>query len=96
VLEHGLVAALLELSRFGGTDLVDGFAHVGGDVKAVEHVHRLGRLARDDVQVGLPHVAADEQEARRASLAELAKEAHQRCFCSIFADPKQPSHTAVN
>ena len=44
------------------------------DMKAVEDVERLPRLLGDDLQVRLPHVAADELSVAVRSVAEPAEE----------------------
>ncbi len=46
-------------------------------------------LLRHDLQIRLPHVAADEGERRGPLLAEPAEEPEQRFGASILADPQQ-------
>lgn len=66
VLEDGFVAVGGELSGFLAPDFIDGFAEFFGDVEAVEHVEGGGQLGGDDVEIGFPHVGADNFDFRAA------------------------------
>ena len=96
MLEDRFIALLLELASLAGSHLVDGLAHVGGHVEAVQHVHSAGCLACDDLQIGLPHVAADELQPLRPGLSELPEEHQQRLLLSVLAHPEQAPNPAVN
>ena len=63
-LQQRLMALLSHPARFGGANLVQRLVHLGDDVKAVEDMQRLGTFLADHVQVGLPHVRADELDLR--------------------------------
>jgi len=52
------------VAGFAGAHLVQGGIHLGYDVEAVEDVQGLRAFLADDVQVGLPHVRADELDLR--------------------------------
>src|SRR5207244_4611752 len=81
---------LTEGMDFGAAHVIDGIAHVLRDVKAVEDVERVARLLGDDLQIRLPHVAADEPERSGALLPEPAKKLEERFGAPVLADPEQP------
>ena len=94
--EDGLIARSLEALGLLGTNLVDGLAHVGHDVEAVEHVEGSGRLACDHLQVRLPHVAADEPQLGAALAAKRPEELEQRPGLAVLSHPQQPAHALID
>ena len=64
------MAFLGHLARLGGTDVIQGFIHLGDDVEAVEDVQRPGTFLTDHVQVRLPHVRADKLDLGRELLSD--------------------------
>jgi hypothetical protein len=66
LLEHRLVAVRDQPAGLGGTHVVEGFVHLGDDVKAIENVDGVGAALADDPQIRLPHIRADELDADRA------------------------------
>ena len=66
------------------------------DVEAVEHVHRLPGALGDHLQVGLPHVRADEVQRGAACGAEPVEEALQRLGPTVASDPQQTLAMAVD
>src|SRR6185295_1813087 len=81
-LEHGLVTVALEPLDLRGPDLVDRLVEALHDVEAVEHVHRPARSARDDVEVWLVLVAADEPQPS-GSKSEPVEEALQALLGAV-------------
>jgi len=71
--QERLSSLLSEGVDFGPAHLVNRIAHVLGDMKAVQDVERVPRLLGDDLQIRLPHVAADERERRGALGTEPAE-----------------------
>src|SRR2546423_4197913 len=53
-------------------NLIHGLVQMGGDVEAIQHVDRLFGLGGDDVQIRLPHIAADRSEEHTSELHSLA------------------------
>jgi hypothetical protein len=53
-------------------------------------VERVASLLRDDLQIRLPHVAADERERGGALFAQPAEELQERLRAAVLADPQQP------
>jgi hypothetical protein len=87
--EERLAPALAERADLRAADVIDRVAHILRDVEAVEDVERVARLLRHDLQVRLPHVAADEGEHRGPLLPEPAEEPKQCFGASMLADPQQ-------
>ena len=87
--EKRLSPALSERADFGAADLIDRLAQVLGDMKAVQNVERVPGFLGDDVEVRLPHVAADERERRGPLSPEPAEKLEQRLGASVLADPQQ-------
>ena len=81
--------SLPERVDLGAADLIDRLAHVLGDMKPVQDVERVPGLLGHDLQIRLPHVAADERERRGALLPEPAEEPEQRLGAAVLADPQQ-------
>src|SRR5215204_1349671 len=87
--EEGLTPALSQRVDLGAADLIDRVAHVLGDMKPVQDVEGVARLLGHDLEVRLPHVAANEREHGRALLPEPAEESEERLRASVLADPQQ-------
>ena len=66
------------------------------NVEAIEHVYRLPGALGDHLQVGLPHVRADEVQRRAACGAEPVEEALQRRGLAFASDPQQTLAVAVD
>ncbi len=56
------MAFALHAARFSGADLIESLVHLRDDMEAVEDVQSLGALLANDLQIGLPHVGADEDD----------------------------------
>ena len=58
-----LVAALaLHAAGFLGADLIERLVHIGDDMETVEDMQGLGAVLPNELQIGLPHVRADERD----------------------------------
>src|SRR5215469_7075979 len=88
-LQQRLMALLSHPARFGGADFVQGFVHLGDDVEAVEDVQRLRAFLTDHVQVGLPHIRADELDLHSELLSDGGEEALEALEGAFLADPDQ-------
>ena len=78
------------LADLVAADLVDRLHEMAHDVELVEHQHRLGGADPDDIDVGLPHIAADAFERRGALGVE---EIEERSSVSSSLRPS-PLHTS--
>ena len=87
--QQRLSPSLSERADFSAPDPIDGVAHVLRDVKAVQDVERVAGFLGHDLQIRLPHVAANEGERRGALLAEPPEELQQRLSAPVLADPQQ-------
>src|SRR3990172_2308753 len=103
-LEEGPACALQDLAQslrlqllgLLPADLVDLLVHVGHDVKAVQDVDRLLGLLGDDLEVGLPHVAADEAQGDGSLAAELAEETQHRLHRAVAPNPQETAGPLVD
>ena len=94
--EHGLVALGLEGLHLLGADFIDRFAQVRHDVEAVEDMDSVGGFFGDHLEIGLPHVAADERKSGATLCSEPAKEAQEGFDLAVFAHPEQAFAVFVN
>ena len=78
------------LADFIPAHLVHGIHQVTHDVELIEHQHRLGRSVLDDVDVRLPHVAADAFECRRFLRSEEVEERVEGLCGAPRPTPDQP------
>src|ERR1051325_1872038 len=60
LLQHGHAALTRYAARFSRSDFVQCLVHFRHDVKTIEDVKRLGAFLANDLQVGFPHIGADE------------------------------------
>jgi hypothetical protein len=77
-------------------DLIDRLAQVLSDVKAVQDMERVAGLLGDDLQIRLPHVAADERERGGALSPEPAEKLQECLRAAVLADPQQSLARRVN
>jgi len=91
VFEQRFVTLLVEGFDFIAADLVDGFAELFDDVKAIEDVEGFWKLFLDDLEVGLPHVGADGLDLGAPVLAEVVKEAQEGFDSASIDDAEQAS-----
>ena len=95
-LEHRHEPLGLELTGFGGSYLVDRLIDVGDDMEAVKDMDGLWSFLRQHLQVGLPHVAANELQLCAALFAELSEESQQSPDGAFFADPQEALASGVD
>ena len=87
---------LLQLADLRAPDGVDCRVHVERDVEPVEHVEGVVSLLGDDLEVRLPHVAADEPQRLRPLPAEPPEEPQERLDAPRLADPQEPRVRGVD
>jgi len=61
-LEDRVAALASHAAGFLGTNLVERLVHIGDDVEPVEDMQSFGTFFADELQVGFPHVGADEAD----------------------------------
>jgi len=96
VLELGGLGTTAQSVALGAAHLVNGLVEVRGDVKAVEDVERVTRLGGDDLEVGLPHVAADKTQAADDFRSEGGQPPAQGRLGAARPNPKQTAAVAVD
>ena len=75
--QHRPIAFALQLPRLLSTHLVNRLAQICHDVKPIQNMDRMTGLLGDDLQIRLPHVAADKLQLLCPLLPEPAEEAQQ-------------------
>ncbi len=88
--------SLRHAARFSGADLVESLVHFRHDVETVEDVERLGALLADDLQIGLPHVGADEDDLRGHFVADDGEESLKGFDRSFPSDPEQARDAEID
>jgi len=96
VRQHRLVALAGQFLGLGRPHLVDGLVQPGHDVEPGQDVQRVPGLLGDDLQIRLPHVAADELQDGGALAAEHPEEPQQRLGRPFLPDPQEPRTGAVD
>src|SRR5664280_2825182 len=84
------------LEMLGGADLIQRFIHLGDDVEAVEDMQRLGTFLANHIQVGLPHIRADELDLRSELLSDDGEETLEGFDGAFLADPEQAGDPLVD
>jgi hypothetical protein len=63
---------------------------------AVQDVHGVDGILSDDVQIGFPHIGADEFDESTAFLAKPDEELTQTLLFPVLDDKQQPLHALVD
>ena len=96
VLERDAVALPAQVGCVLTARLVNRLVEMGHDVELVEDVERLAGMATDHLEIGLPHVAADDMKRLGPRLAEPGEEAVERLDRAGLSDPEQAAAAGVN
>ena len=96
LLEDRRATLAFHAAGFLGTDVVECLVHVGDDVEAVENVQRFGAVFADELQIGFPHVGADEYDFGNNVLAHGGEESLEGFDGSLFAYPEQAGDADIN
>jgi len=88
-LERRFVALACHAPRFLGPHVVERQVHLRHHVEAVQNTERVGAVLGNQVQIGLPHVRADELDLGRQFLAEHDEELLEALARALPADPQQ-------
>ena len=96
LLEDRGASLAFHAAGFLSADLVKGFVHIGDDVKTVEDMQSLGAILADELQIGLPHVRADEADIGNDLLAHGGEESLEGLDGPLFAYPEQAGDTQID
>src|SRR3990172_12107845 len=96
MLEQRLVALLRHAARLGGSHIIEREVHLGDDVEAVPDIERGGAVLLDELQVGLPHIRADELDLLTEFFADESKNLREALLGALLADPQQPLATGFD
>ena len=94
--EDRLAAFGLEPPGFLAAYFIDGFAEFFDDMEAVEDVEGGGQHAGDDVEIGLPHVGADDLDPGAAGGSEFVEEAFKCCSLAVDDNSEQTLGAAID
>jgi hypothetical protein len=95
-LEKGFQAECAAEADLLAADLIDGLVELFDNVETVEDMESAGQKARSAVEIGLPHVGAQEADAGTELFAKNLKEVVDGGLGAVIADPKQPLAVAVD
>src|ERR1700690_2149877 len=90
------MTVLGHLAGLSGADVVQRLVHFGDDVEAVQDVQRLGTVAADYIQVGLPHIRAHELDVRRQFFSNEGEKLLEGYDGALPADPQQTGNALVD
>jgi hypothetical protein len=65
-------------------------------VEAVENVQRLGTFLANDLEIGLPHIGADENDLRGHLVADDFEESLKGFDGSLFSHPEQARDAEID
>jgi len=80
----------LELGDLRALDKIDRFSELLHNVEAVEDIQCLWSFLRDDLQIRMPHIAADEAKLGGALLSEHPEESEKSLDLPLRAAPEKP------
>ena len=87
--EHGIEAVAFELLGFGAPDFIDCFTEFLDDMETVQDIERGRQHPGDDVEVGFPHVGADDFDPGAALGTEGLEEAGEGLGIALPDNPEQ-------
>jgi hypothetical protein len=95
-MQQGFMSVLLHFASPGSGYVVEGFIHLGDDMKAVKDVESVGASLANHAQVGLPRVGADELDFRGEFFPEHGEESLEGFYGSFFTHPEQAGGAGVD
>ena len=90
-----LLSGRLKFGNLQAPNLIDGLSDLLHDVEPVENVQCLRIFLRDDFQVRIPHVAANEPELGGPFFSEHAKEPEKGLDLSFRPAPEKPPEAYI-
>ena len=94
--QYRLFSFRFKLPDFLGPDFIDGFTHFTHNMKSIQDMNRLTGYLGNHLQIGFPHVAANETNPGRSFWAELLKERTQGFLGPLLTDPEQSPTAGIN
>ena len=79
----------LQVTSFLSPNLINCLVHMHDDMKPVQDMNGLAGFFGDDLEIRLPHIAADEEQLRRPLFAESSEKAQQGFDGSVLPHPQQ-------
>src|ERR1017187_3129551 len=89
-------ALTFHAAGFLGTDVVPCLVHIGDDVEAVEDMQGFGAVFADELQIGFPHVGADEYDLGNYVFAHSGEESLEGFDGSLFAYPEKAGNAQID
>ena len=77
-------------------NLIQRLVHLGHDVKTIQNMQGLGAFLTNDLQIGFPHIRADEDDLRGDLFTYGGEESLERLNGSFLAHPEQADHAQVD
>lgn len=68
-------------------DFIQGFVESGHDVEAIEDMKRVRCFFFNDLEIGFPHIGADEPNPGGSIFTEEIEELAEAGLCPLFAYP---------
>src|SRR5437899_7664908 len=96
LLEDRGAALAFHAAGFFGTDIVQCLVHIGDDVEAVEDMQGLGAVFAEELQIGFPHVGADEYDFGNYVFAHSGEESLEGFDGSLFAYPEKAGNAQID
>ena len=96
LLEQGFQAGLNTRTGFLAPDFVNGVIEFFDDVEGVEDLQGVGQVGGRRLEIGLPHVRADEANARAKLGAENLEEEIEGFLGAVPTDPQEALAVSVN
>ena len=87
--EYGIESIAFELFGFDAPDFIDGFTEFFDDMETVQDIERGRQHPSDDVEIGLPHVGANDFDPGTALGTEVLEEAGERLGLALLDNPEQ-------
>jgi hypothetical protein len=94
--KDGVPAFVLQLTSLLSANLINCLVHMHDDMKTVQEMNGLAGFLGDDLEVRLPHIAADKEQLRRPLFAEGSEKAQQGFDGSVLPHPQQSPAFAID
>ena len=90
-----LLSGRLEFGNLQAPNLIDGLSELLHDREAIENIQGLRGFLRDDLQIRMPHVAANEPELGGTFFSEHAEEPEKGLDLSFGPAPEKPPEPGI-
>ena len=96
LVQQGFMAVLFHFASLSGPHVVEGLIHFGDEVKAVEDVQGLATIPANHLEVGFPHVGANELDFGGELFAQHSEESLESFYSSFLAHPEQTRGASID